>query len=375
MALPSIQLSDVRRDEPSPAEQQRPVQPGVNKIVVYEQADFEGLSREFTSDVPDLHELDFGDCISSLRVVGQPWIAYTAPKYEGDAYALEEGEYRTVEKDKAFSALRLVHHDLADPQITLYEEPDYAGQSKVVTEETNLTYGYFNDRVSSHVVQRGVWLLYKHPARGGWYHIAWPGERLPDYKPQLGFHNCLSHLRPLAPGRPAVTARILWGQRKVEAERDVLIDEIVGVNATDLEQTFTTCSSREYVTTTLQSFRFSNATSLRAGLSFTLAVEAANVFTVEKGRSESTTRRDRVEVLLPAKIPPCTQLTIHVVSKEATISVPVELTVSQNERSRTELGEYRCVSGRTISTKYTMKPAPPPGGEQAPAPAPSTLGH
>uniref|UniRef100_A0A674ID78 Beta/gamma crystallin 'Greek key' domain-containing protein n=1 Tax=Terrapene triunguis TaxID=2587831 RepID=A0A674ID78_9SAUR len=194
MALPSIQLSDVRRDEPSQAERQHPAQPGVNKIVVYEHVDFEGLSREFTSDVPDLHELDFGDCICSLRVVGQPWIAYTAPKYEGDAYALEEGEYRTVEKNKAFSALRLVHHDLADPQITLYEEPNYAGQSKVVTEETNLTYGYFNDRVSSHVVQRGVWLLYKHPDRGGWYHIAWPGERLPDYKPELGFHNCLSHL-------------------------------------------------------------------------------------------------------------------------------------------------------------------------------------
>uniref|UniRef100_A0A8C4WAP9 Beta/gamma crystallin 'Greek key' domain-containing protein n=1 Tax=Gopherus evgoodei TaxID=1825980 RepID=A0A8C4WAP9_9SAUR len=152
---------------PAPAEQQCPAQPGVNKIVIYEHADFEGLSREFTSDVPDLHELDFGDCICSLRVVGQPWIAYTAPKYEGDAYALEEGEYRTVEKNKAFSALRLVHHDLADPQITLYEEPDYAGQSKVVTEETNLTYGYFNDRVSSHVVQRGPWIAYTAPKYEG----------------------------------------------------------------------------------------------------------------------------------------------------------------------------------------------------------------
>ncbi|EMP26594.1 Glutaminyl-tRNA synthetase [Chelonia mydas] len=107
MALPSIQLSDVHRDSPGQAELQHPTQPGINKIIVYERTDFEGLSREFTSDVPDLHELDFGDCICSLRVVGQPWIAYTAPKYEGDAYALEEGEYRTVEKNKAFSALRL----------------------------------------------------------------------------------------------------------------------------------------------------------------------------------------------------------------------------------------------------------------------------
>ncbi|XP_067396460.1 epidermal differentiation-specific protein-like [Emydura macquarii macquarii] len=371
MALPSIQLSSVGGGEAGQAQLLCSAQPGVNKIVVYEHAEFEGLCREFTSDVPDLHELDFGDCICSLRVTGQPWIAYTAPKYEGDAYAFEEGEYRTVEKSRALSALRLVHHDLAEPQITLYEHPDYAGQSKVVTEETNLTYGYFNDRVSSHVVQRGVWLLYRHPARAGWYHVAWPGERLPDYKAELGFQNCLSHLRPLQAGRPAVSARILWDQRRVEDERDVLIDEIVGVNTTDLEQTFTTSSSREYVTTTLQSFRFSNATSLRVGLSFTLAVEASNVFTVEKGRSESSTRRDRVEVQLPAKIPPRTELTIHVVRKESTVSVPVQLTVTQNERTTTEPGEYRCVSGRTISTKYTMKPAPLPGGEHSPA-APCT---
>uniref|UniRef100_A0A8C8VR96 Beta/gamma crystallin 'Greek key' domain-containing protein n=1 Tax=Pelusios castaneus TaxID=367368 RepID=A0A8C8VR96_9SAUR len=190
MALPSIQLATVACSEAGQAELLCPAQPSTNKIVVYEHADFEGLSREFTSDVPDLHELDFGNCICSLRVIGQPWIAYTAPKYEGDAYAFEEGEYRTVEKSNALSALRLVHHDLAEPQITLYEHPDYAGKSKVVTEETNLTYGYFNDRVSSHVVQRGVWLLYRHPDRGGWYHIAWPGERLPDYKAEIDFQDC-----------------------------------------------------------------------------------------------------------------------------------------------------------------------------------------
>ncbi|XP_074862051.1 epidermal differentiation-specific protein-like [Carettochelys insculpta] len=362
MELPRLQLSDVGRAEPGlPC----PSPPGLNKITVYEQADFQGLCREFMSDVPDLHELDFGDCICSLRVVGQPWVAYTAPKYEGETCAFEEGEYPKVEKSKAFSALRLVHHDLAEPQITLYERPEYGGQSKVVTEETNLAYGYFNDRVCSHVVQRGVWLLYKHPARGGWYHIAWPGERLADYKAQLGFHNCLSHLRPLRPGRPAVTTRLLWEQRQVEEERAVLMDEIVGVNTTDLEQTFSTCSSREYSTTTLHSFRFSNATSLRAGLSFTLAVEAANVFTVEKGRSESSTQRERVEVLLPAKIPPHTELTVHVLRKEVTVSVPVELTIRQNERTTTERGEYRCVSGRAISTKYTMKPAAAPELAQA----------
>uniref|UniRef100_A0A663EYA4 Beta/gamma crystallin 'Greek key' domain-containing protein n=1 Tax=Aquila chrysaetos chrysaetos TaxID=223781 RepID=A0A663EYA4_AQUCH len=121
--------------------------------------------------------LDFGDCIASLKVVGQPWIAYTDPKYEGEPHAFEEGEYPSVGRPNSFSALRLVHHDLGDPQITLYEHPNFQGTCKVVTEETNLAYGYFNDRVASHVVQRGVWLLYQHPGRGGWHCLAWPGER------------------------------------------------------------------------------------------------------------------------------------------------------------------------------------------------------
>ncbi|NWY75690.1 EDSP protein, partial [Erithacus rubecula] len=174
----------------------------MNRITVYERANFEGLSREFTCDVPDLHELDFGDCIASLKVEGQPWIAYTDPKYEGEPHAFEEGEYPSVDRPNSFSALRLVHHDLGDPQITLYEHPNFQGACKVVTEETNLAYGYFNDRVASHVVQRGVWLLYQHPGRGGWHCLAWPGERLADYKLELNFQSRLSHLRPLRPGRP-----------------------------------------------------------------------------------------------------------------------------------------------------------------------------
>uniref|UniRef100_A0A8C3D7C6 Uncharacterized protein n=1 Tax=Corvus moneduloides TaxID=1196302 RepID=A0A8C3D7C6_CORMO len=158
----------------------------MNRITVYERANFEGLSREFTCDVPDLHELDFGNCIASLKVEGQPWIAYTDPKYEGEPHAFEEGEYPSVDRPNSFSALRLVHHDLGDPQITLYEHPNFQGACKVVTEETNLAYGYFNDRVASHVVQRGVWLLYQHPSRGGWHCLAWPDEHLADYKLEKG---------------------------------------------------------------------------------------------------------------------------------------------------------------------------------------------
>ncbi|XP_042309520.1 epidermal differentiation-specific protein-like [Sceloporus undulatus] len=328
--------------------------PSMNKIIVYDKADFEGLSKEFTCDIPDLHELDFGNCISSLKVIGQPWVAYKSPRFEGDGFAFEEGNYSEIDKSNNISSLRLVHHDLSEPLITLYELPNYEGQRKVVQEETNLAYGYFNDCVSSHVVQRGVWLLYKHPNRGGWYHVAWPGERIRDYKTEINFDDSVSHLRPLQPGRPIITAKLLWDQKKVEDEKDILIDEIVGTNCTEYEQAFTTNTCREYTTTVFQSFHFSNTTTLKLGFSFQVTLEAANVFVVQKGKQESTTTSEKVEVLLPAKIPPHTQLCIHVVKKETTTSIPVELTICQNGKERKEQAEYRCVSGRTISTRYTM---------------------
>lgn len=121
----------------------------------------------------------------------------------------------------------------------------------------------------------------------------------------------------------------------------------------------------EYGTTLWQSFHFRNSTSLKAGLSFTLTVEASNAFTVQKGRRESNTRRERVEVQLPAKIPPCTALSIQVLRKEVTLSVPVLLTITQNEAVRTEMGKYRSVSGTNVSVRYSLKPLPAAGRERA----------
>ncbi|XP_060750381.1 epidermal differentiation-specific protein-like [Tachysurus vachellii] len=120
----------------------------MNKIIVYEHPDFKGLSKEFTSDVPDLTKLNFNYCISSLKVIGNPW---------------------------------MVTEDLDNPQITLYEEENYQGRSLVLDCETNLCYGDFNDKTSSHKVQRGAWVLYQHGQRGGYILVARAGRDVPKY--------------------------------------------------------------------------------------------------------------------------------------------------------------------------------------------------
>ncbi|XP_066545059.1 epidermal differentiation-specific protein-like [Amia ocellicauda] len=194
----------------------------MSKIIVYEHPDFQGVSREFTSDVPNLRDVHFDDCISSLKVTGQPWVLHRDPDHQGRQWVFEEGDYASVEEHDTISSLQLVTEDLSDPQIMLYEHSDFQGRSIVLTCETNLCHGSFNDMASSHRVQRGAWVLYEHPDRGGVQMVARAGHDVPDYG---WFHDRLSHLRPLKPGKPTVTAEILW-DKKEEQVKSVNIDSM-----------------------------------------------------------------------------------------------------------------------------------------------------
>nr|BAA21833.1 ep37-A2 [Cynops pyrrhogaster] len=322
----------------------------MNTITVYEHPNFQGLSRTFTTDVPRLSEHSFEDCISSAKVVGQPWLMYEHPNYQGWCTPLEEGEHSQTQMNDMGSSLILITEDLSNPMITVYEHPDYSGKAMVLTQEANLTLGDMNDKISSHKVQSGAWLLYEHPNRGGWSIRARAGEWLPNYWSN-GFNDKVSHVYPLRPGKASATAKILWDKKKIESERNIQIDQYFYTNNTDIEQGFTATSTKEFEKHVSHSFEFGNETSVKVGTSFTLKgvvnieAEASNTFTVKKGESESFTTRKKTELSMPVKAPPRTKVTVNFMCKEVTISVPVELKVAQGTKTVTESGTYRCESG------------------------------
>uniref|UniRef100_A0AAY4C2T0 Beta/gamma crystallin 'Greek key' domain-containing protein n=1 Tax=Denticeps clupeoides TaxID=299321 RepID=A0AAY4C2T0_9TELE len=123
------------------------------------------VSREFTEYCPDLRDVSFNDCISSVKVIGQPWVLYEHPHCQGAQFYFEEGECRSVEWHEVISSLEQVKEDLTNPQITLYEDQNYGGRSITLNCETNLMFGNFNDMISSCRVDRGAWVLYEHPNR------------------------------------------------------------------------------------------------------------------------------------------------------------------------------------------------------------------
>ncbi|XP_066545022.1 epidermal differentiation-specific protein-like [Amia ocellicauda] len=329
----------------------------MNKIIAYEHPDFKGISKEFTSDVCNLRDIHFDNCISSLKVIGQPWVLYRDPNYLGRQWVFEEGEYASVEEHDTISSLQLVTEDLSNHQITLYQHSNYQGRRIVLTCETNLCHGSFNDMASSHKVQRGAWVLYEHPDRGGVQMVARAGHDNPDYG---WYHDRLSHLRPLKSGRSTVTAEVLW-DKKEEQMRSVAIDSMCGLNHGDLNQSFSTELSREYENSVTETFNFSNSTQITAGTSFSVNVfgvknefglSVNNTFTVEKGKSNTRTERKGVKINLPATVPPHTKITVNVLRKEVDVKVPVQLTVTQGGHSKTEYGEYRCQAGLSLSTEY-----------------------
>uniref|UniRef100_A0A8C4TAR2 Epidermal differentiation-specific protein-like n=1 Tax=Erpetoichthys calabaricus TaxID=27687 RepID=A0A8C4TAR2_ERPCA len=336
----------------------------MNKIIVYEHGNFKGMSREFTKTVPSLIDENFNDCISSLMVIGAPWVAYEHCNFKGRQFVYEEGQYASVEWNDVFSSLQIITDNLDDPLITLYEHGNYGGRKKDVTIETNLCFSDFNDTASSHIVHRGVWVLYEHGDRGGRQIIARAGEKVANYG-DLGFNDQLSSLRPLQYGSPTVKAKIQWEKMVKESDKNVKIDELVVVNESDTEQSFSSTATKEYETYASQSISFNNSTTITVGSKFSLDIvpgvgvetniSASNTFTVEKGKTESSTSREKTEINLPVKIPPHTELTVNVMRKEMSVRVPVEFTVTRGSNTKKEYGEYRCNSGSSVHAEYSSK--------------------
>ncbi|KAG9262191.1 epidermal differentiation-specific protein-like [Astyanax mexicanus] len=345
----------------SGSKNQSPFKPSLestmNKIIVYENFDFQGLSREYTSDVSDLVAENFDNCVSSVKVIGNPWVAYEHTNYYGHIQVYEEGEHARVEDDNVISSLKMVREDLTNPQITLYEHSNYQGRQLVLRNETNLCHGSFNDVASSHKVQRGAWLLYQNPDKTGHRMLARFSQDVPDYG---HFHDKLSYVVPLKPGKPSVSAEVLW-DKKEEHVQSVVIDSISSVNRSSQERTFTTEMGRDYETSVTESFNFSNSTEISWGTSFGINVEMvkaeskfslSNTFKVEWGKNNTRTEKKSVRISLPNTVSPNTKLTVNVVRKQVSVKVPVKLIITTGSQCKEEYGEYRCQSGESITTEY-----------------------
>ncbi|XDV26170.1 hypothetical protein PO909_029946 [Leuciscus waleckii] len=171
----------------------------MSKISVYTREAFGGRAVNLNHDVRDLEQEGFNNAIASLKVIGEPWVAYYDKNFAGKQLMFEAGEYATLAVDRGkFSSLKMVSDDLANPEIQLFEFINYQGRTVTLRNEANLPNILFSDKASSHKVISGVWILYDGINRKGDQLIAFPGDQVPNYGP-LNFDNKASSVRPLLP--------------------------------------------------------------------------------------------------------------------------------------------------------------------------------
>uniref|UniRef100_A0A671PAI6 Beta/gamma crystallin 'Greek key' domain-containing protein n=1 Tax=Sinocyclocheilus anshuiensis TaxID=1608454 RepID=A0A671PAI6_9TELE len=139
------------------------------------------------NNVNNLEKKSFNNVISSLKVIGAPWVAYYDKNFTGK------------QRDKGkFSSLKMITDDLDDPEIQLFEHVDFQGRRVTLRRETNLHDIDLSDTASSHKVKGGVWVLYEHVNHQGAQLVSFPGDEVPSYLP-LSFNDVASHVHPLLP--------------------------------------------------------------------------------------------------------------------------------------------------------------------------------
>ncbi|KAL1268612.1 hypothetical protein QQF64_033975 [Cirrhinus molitorella] len=170
----------------------------MSKIVVFTEEGFKGRTAEFKNNVRNLEEKGFSNVISSLKVIGTPWVAYYDKNFAGKQRVFQQGEYATLDDKGMFSSLKIITDDLDNPEIQLFEDVNFKGRSITLRQETNLHDIDFSDIASSHKVKGGVWVLYEDVNRQGAQLVSFPGDEVPSYFP-LSFNDVASHVHPLLP--------------------------------------------------------------------------------------------------------------------------------------------------------------------------------
>jgi hypothetical protein len=139
-------------------------------IAVYQDANYEGVSRTFTLDVPNLDSSGLNDRISSIVVApGETWELCVDSNYRGECTTITEREPNLQESgwnDRISSMRRLRGRgsagqggrSIGGAALELFAGTNYSGQRKLVTAAVaNFREIDFNDRAGSIRVRGGIW--------------------------------------------------------------------------------------------------------------------------------------------------------------------------------------------------------------------------
>ncbi|XP_072115861.1 gamma-crystallin S-1-like [Mobula birostris] len=151
-----------------------------NRIIFYEDRNFQGRHYECSSDSADLSPY-FSRC-NSIRVESDWWVLYERPNYMGYQYVLSRGEYPDYQcwmgfNDCVKSCRSYPPYRGNTYRMRIYERPNFAGQMMEFVDDCPSVYNRFRYRdIHSCQVMDGYWIFYEHPNYRGRQYFLRPGE-------------------------------------------------------------------------------------------------------------------------------------------------------------------------------------------------------
>ncbi|XP_029927272.1 gamma-crystallin S-1-like [Myripristis murdjan] len=151
----------------------------MEKIIFYEDRNYQGQSHECTTDSSDLHSY-ISHC-NSIRVEGGFWVIYERPNYMGYQYVLTPGEYPDYQHWAGFSdsvrSCHLIRNVGNAWRLKVWEKPSFEGQTMDVADNMPALHERWHNReVHSCKVFEGAWVFYEHPNYRGRQYLLERGE-------------------------------------------------------------------------------------------------------------------------------------------------------------------------------------------------------
>ena len=138
------------------------------ECTLYRDVNFRGAQLTLSKEMSYLNQQGFNDSASSAKISGTPWIFYQHISFMGSSYVVKPGTYPNPGswggENDVLSSLRPLPRETEGDRgvIAIFEHTNYGGRMVVLTTSTpNFTTLNFNDRISSMIVIKGSWTVFR----------------------------------------------------------------------------------------------------------------------------------------------------------------------------------------------------------------------
>ncbi|XP_051931768.1 beta-crystallin B3-like [Hippocampus zosterae] len=152
------------------------------KLTVFELENFRGKKVELSGECKDV--LEKTQKVGSIIVESGPWIGFEHPRFAGEKFVLEKGEYprwstwTNCQSHFCLSSFRPLKVDSADHKLHLFENAGFEGRKmEIVDDDVPSLWVYgFQDRVASAKAINGTWVGYMYPGYRGRQYVFEHGD-------------------------------------------------------------------------------------------------------------------------------------------------------------------------------------------------------